>query len=212
MKNKIILPAIFSVVLLLSGCEPLIYTSPEAKQIMKNHKVVAILPFNVTYDLKSTEKLDMNALKQQAKNDGYFIQNQAQAFLLFKMDKYSITFQDIHKTNALLDRAGIPFDSLVFKDRTEIAKVLGVDALFSGDIRTNRIMSDAAAVVIDILTDFWAPTNRVEINSTVYNGEDGKLLWQYNYAVHGGITSSQERMTRRLMQQISWVFPYRVKS
>jgi len=212
MKIKIIVFFLYAGMFLLSGCEPLIYTAKDAKEIMKSHKIVAILPFNVTYDLKSTEKLDMDKIKQQERNDGNFVQNQAYSFLLFKMDKYSITFQDVNKTNALLRNAGITSDSLLIKDKSDIAKVLGVDALFSGDVHTNKIMSEAAAIVIDLLTDFWAPTNRVEINSTVYNGADGKLLWQYNYAIRGGITSSQERMTRRLMQEISWVFPYRVKS
>ncbi len=192
-----------------TACDPLIYLAKDGKEIMKTHKIIAILPFHVDYDLKNGANIDLKTIHEQEKIDGYYVQKQAQGFLLFKMNTFSVEIQEINKTNSILQKENISYDSLPSLDKTFLAKILGVDAILYGDVHTNKVMSEGAAVAIDLLTNFWAPTNRIEVNATIHNGADAKLLWQYNQVQKGGIASTSQGMTRNLMQDIAYHFPYR---
>jgi len=71
-------------------------------------------------------------------------------WFLRKADKYhyTVTFQDINKTNALLKKANIRYEDLGSTDRGAMAKALGVDAVIQDNIRMEKPMSDGAAVAL----------------------------------------------------------------
>lgn len=71
------------------------------------------------------------------------IQSSMYTFLLRKADKYTVSFQDVDKTNILLKKAGIE-DKLDEMTKDEIAKVLGVDAAVSGKFEQEQSKSEPA--------------------------------------------------------------------
>jgi len=56
-------------------------------------------------------------------------------YLLRKADKYSVSFQDVDRTNALLKQKGI-FNQLNEITQDSVCKVLGVDAV----IKSSRLV------------------------------------------------------------------------
>ncbi len=85
----------------------------------------------------------------------------------------------------------------------EIAEILGVDAVISGDYETDKPMSEGASVALGLLVGFWGSTNNALINMSVHNAKDGVLLWNYNKKVRGSLGSSPEDLINVLMRKAS---------
>src|SRR5512139_1695197 len=107
--------------LLLLSCGPKIYTSSNFSSALAKHKTVAILPAEVTMQVRPAEakKMTQEQLDDLATKTGYDIQEKMYGWLLRKSNKYSYTvkFQDVTKTNSLLKQAGISYTDLKTTDR-----------------------------------------------------------------------------------------------
>jgi len=188
------------------------YTHPQFAELSKDHKTVAILPFKVNIDTKNLSKnTTMEMIEKAEQEESLEFQRQLYARFLQRAqeDEYTIGFQDVDQTNALLAKAGITPDSLSMHTRDEIAGVLGVDALISGNIHQARPTSTGMAMAQTLLIGFSGSTQRVDINLTVHNGADGSLLWSYDHSDKGGIANSVEAMTKSLLKKVAGNFPYR---
>src|SRR3954469_5604508 len=92
-----------------------VYSSPKLKIDVPNHKTVAILPFSTTITYKRPPKnYDENAHKAEEKALTTDLQSSMYTFLLRKQGDYTVTFQDVDRTNSLLKQAGVfdKFDEL----------------------------------------------------------------------------------------------------
>jgi hypothetical protein len=109
-----------------------IFESPKLKTEIAKHKTVAILPFEtkITYK-KQPKNFSAEANREQEKSMSKSIQASLYTFLLRKANNYTVTFQDVDKTNILLKKAGV-MDKLDEMTRDELAKILGVDAVLGG--------------------------------------------------------------------------------
>ena len=85
----------------------------------------------------------------------------------------------------------------------ELAEILGVDAIISGNYETDKPMSEGASVALGLLIGFWGSTNNATVNMSVHNAKDGILLWNYNKKVSGSIGSSPDDLINRLMRKAS---------
>jgi len=201
---------ILVLVIFLSGCAS-IYTTPNFDAVKNQHKILAVLPFDVTIEVRRLPKgVTLEMLKEMEKDEAYVIQSEIYRFFLRQVSRnaYTINFQDIDQTNSLLLRAGITFDNIRNYTKEELARVLNVDSLLSGTVHRARPMSEGAAIVTAVLFDWGGVTNKVDVGVAIHNGEDGNLLWKYNHAYSGGIGSSSENLTRALMRHVSKKFPY----
>ena len=127
-----------------------IYEAPNLKEKIKEQKTVAIIPFDVkiTYR-KQPKNFNLEANREQEKAMSSNIQTSMYTFLLRKKDNYTVSFQDVEKTNILLKKAGM-FDKLDQFTRDEIAKVLGVDAVIGGKFEVEQTKTEAGALVTAI--------------------------------------------------------------
>lgn len=188
------------------------YTHPRFAELTRDHEKVAVLPFTVNIDKKNLGKnTTIEMIEQAEQEESLEFQRQLYARLLQRAGEgeYTIEFPDVDQTNALLSKAGISPDSLAGHTRDEIAGVLGVDALISGNIHQARPTSTGMAVAQTLLIGFSGSTQRVDINLTVHNGADGSLLWSYDHTDKGGIANSVEAMTKSLLKKVAGNFPYR---
>ncbi len=188
------------------------YLHPQFAELTKEHKTIAVLPFKVTIDTNKLPKnvtLEMIAKSEQEESTEFQKQLYARFLQRASEDRYTIGFQDVDQTNALLARAGIPLDSLAMHTKDEIAKVLGVDALLSGTVHQAQPTSTGVAMAQTFLFGFSGHTQRVDINMSLHNGADGTLLWSYDHNDKGGITDSVEGMTKSLLKKVAGNFPYR---
>lgn len=201
------------VTLFLTSCGPTIYKSANFDQALSKHKTVAILPAEVTIKLRPNEAKKMTAdqVADLSQKTGLNFQDKMYGWLLRKSDKYhyTVTFQDINKTNALLKKANISYADLASTDRSALAKALGVDAVIQDNIRMEKPMSEGAAVAVGLLVGAWGNTNKVETTINIHDGQSGNLLWKYDYDASGSVGSSTDKLVDALMRNASKKFPYK---
>jgi hypothetical protein len=200
---------------LFVSCGPKIYKSADFDTALGRHKTVAILPADVTTQLRPNQakKLTEEQIADLSQKTGYDIQDKMYGWFLRKSGKfnYTVTFQDVTKTNALLKQAGIDYKDLASKDRSEIAKILGVDAVLQNRSRMEKPMSEGAAVAVGLLVGAWGSTNKVETTINIHDGKSSNLLWKYDYEASGSVGSSTTKLVDALMRNASKKFPYSAK-
>ncbi len=132
--KKILLP-LAALLILLSACGPKIYKSNEFDDVTSKHKIVAILPAEVSISLRpnTTKKMTVEEMEKNRQATGYAIQDKMYSWFLRRSDKfkYTVKFQDVSKTNSLLKEAGITYADLLDKSKENLAKLLGVDAVIN---------------------------------------------------------------------------------
>jgi hypothetical protein len=188
------------------------YVHPQFAELTKGHKTLAVLPFKVAIDkTKLPKNVTLEMIASAEKEEATEFQSQLYARLLQRAQEgeYTVSFQDVDQTNALLARAGISNDSLFMHTKDEVAKVLGVDGLVSGSVHQTQPTSAGMAMAQSFLLGFSGHTSRVDITMLVHNGADGVLLWSYDHTDKGGLANSVEAMVKSLLKKVAGNFPYR---
>jgi hypothetical protein len=185
------------------------YSSPKLKDEIAKHKTVAILPFQASITYKRTPKnYDAEANKNEELSIAKSLQQSMYTYLLRKADKYSVTFQDVDRTNALLKSKGI-FDKLDEITQDSVCKVLGVDAVVKCTYAYEKTASEGGAIVKTVLFgSMGGKTGSGALTMQVYNGNDGELLWRFYKAMDDNVMSSTDQLMERMMRKVSRNFPY----
>jgi hypothetical protein len=169
------------------------------------------LPFSVQIDSKKLPKnVSSEMIRDEEKNTGYSIQNHSYTYFLKEKSKkkYSVDFQDIDKTNALLSKSGISYEQLKDYSKEELCRLLDVDAVISAKVKLEKPMSELGALAVGILFDVWTSTNKVHVSMTIHDKLNSDLLWKYDWEAEGSVGSSSEKLTKSLMKNVSKKFPY----
>lgn len=187
-----------------------IFESPKLKETIKTQKTVAILPFEVKISYRKQPKnFNAEANKSQEESMAKSIQASMYTFLLRKASDYTVTFQDVDKTNILLKKAGV-LGKLDETTKDELAKILGVDAVIGGRFETEQTKSEAGAIASAIIFGgFGGKSGTGTMFLTINNGADGELMWRFFKTMDDSIMSSTDDMVERMMRKISRNFPYK---
>ncbi|MFE3847364.1 hypothetical protein ACFX5D_05210 [Flavobacterium sp. LB3P45] len=148
------------------------------------------------------------ANKEDEKNLGMNMQSGLYTYLLRKSSDYTVSVQDIDKTNALLKKNGI-FEILDEQSSDEIAKILGVDAVIKCSYAYEKTGSEGVAIVKSLLIGFG--TGKVatgELTMQINNAKDGGLLWRFYKQMNEDVMSSPSAMMERMMRKVGRNFPY----
>ena len=207
MKNLLMLFIALSTGLTLQA-QTNLYENPQFDEIAKDHKSIAVVPFKTQVKLRPKQMKDMSGeqLQRIEKAEGEGIQSAMYSWFLKRKkrgDLQNIEVQDPKVTTALLRRNDISYDNITDYTPQELAQILGVDALISGEFETNKPMSEGASIVLGALFGFFGSTNTALMNMSVHNGTDGVLLWNYNKQVRGSIGSNTEDLVNILMRKAS---------
>jgi hypothetical protein len=212
MKNAL---AVSVLTLVVMSCGPKIYKSSNFSTALAKHKTVAILPAEVSMQLRPNEakKITQEQLDETLLKTALDIQEKMQGWFLRRGDKfnYTVTFQDVTKTNSKLKEAGIAYADLKTTDRSKLAKILGVDAVMQDRTSMEKPMSEGAAVAVGVLVGAWGTTNKVQTTINIHDGASGDLLWKYDYEASGSVGSSTTRLVDALMRNATKKFPYSAK-
>jgi hypothetical protein len=213
--NNLLKIFVAATLLTATACGPRIYQSKDLPSAVRTHKTVAILPAQVTVKLRPNEAKRMTAdqLEDLQERTALDIQDKMHGWLLNRSDRfhYSVSFQDVSRTNARLREAGMDVGDLSASDRGEIAKALGVDAVIQSRLVMDKPMSDGAAVAIGLLVGAWGSTNNVQSTINIHDGTSGNLLWKYDYQASGSVGSSTQGLVDALMRNATRHFPYKDK-
>jgi hypothetical protein len=191
-----------------------IYTHPQFDSLAKDHSILAILPFDVTINLKhkQKEKLKDGELENLQKKEGEGVQSAIQTYFLEQKTKkiFKLKFQDISKTNALLAKSNWTIDSMKAKTREEICFLLGVDGIISGTLFTDKPMSEAGSLALAFLSDgwLWGPTNSGKCTINIHETKAGELLWKYEKTLSRSLGSDINSVINAMMRKASKKFPY----
>lgn len=190
-----------------------LYENPDFDEITKSHKIIAILPFISQVKLRPNQMKDMTPehLSKLERSEGEGIQSAMYSWFLQrkkKGDLQSLEIQDPSVTTAMLNKQNIDYATLKNFTPQELANILEVDAIISGEFHTDKPMSEGTAVAIGLVAGFWGSTNSATINMSVHNSKDGVLLWNYNKKVSGTSFSSSEDLVNTLMRKASRRFGY----
>jgi len=185
-----------------------LYENPEFDAIAKTHKIIAIVPFKTQVKLRPKQMKDMNEeqLNRLEKAEGEGIQGAMYSWFLKRKkrgDLQNLEIQDPRITSVMLKKQNIDYENIMDFTPQELAKILEVDAVISGEFETNKPMSEGAAVVLGAIFGVFGSTNSAVINMSVHNAQDGILLWNYNKKVSGSMGSSSEDLINILMRKAS---------
>jgi hypothetical protein len=213
MKRLLLSLSIFA--FFIAGCAPTIYKTKDFTSKTVNHKIVAILPADVIIQLRPKEMKNTSAeqLIRLEEQTGTSIQDRMYSWFLKRSDKfkYTVSFQDISRTNALLLQAGLDYEHIKTKTKDELARLLEVDAVISTKAIMEKPMSDGAAIVVGVLIGSWGSTNQVQTSISINEATKGELVWKYDYVASGSVGSSPDRLVNDLMRNASRKFPYNKK-
>ncbi|WP_456865885.1 hypothetical protein [Galbibacter sp. BG1] len=208
MKKIIIL---YSVLLIsaLGYSQKTIYQSDSFETLSSNHKTVAIIPFEARLELKNKELTDEQLEKLQEK-EGYEVQNALETYFL-KMHQrkdYRIEFQDIQNTNALLSKANIDLMNLDIYTTQDLCEILNVDAIISGDLTLNALISEGVSTDFDFMSFISGTSDYGRIAIKLSDGATGKLLWKYEKVITRKSGKNTYDIIEAMMRKSTRKFPY----
>ena len=191
---RTLLLSAFALLLISCGTNRAVYQSPDFEQKTSRHKAVAILPVRLIQSghvAKNTTEADIKAANEKY---GYVFQESLQSYILNQTQKNKkgqiVSFQSIQKTNALLKDKDLNIEDLYSKQPEEVAQLLGVDAVIMTTMNHNKNFSDgvayglaAARTVANVFSKTIVTTpgvnaSDININCSLYDAADSKLLWK----------------------------------
>lgn len=185
------------------------YSSPKLKEEISKHKTVAILPFSAAITYKRPPKnYDAAANKNEELSVAKNLQQSMYTYLLRKGNDYTVSFQDVDRTNALLKSKGL-IDKLDEITQDSVCKVLGVDAVIKCNYAYEKTASEAGAIVKTLLIGgMGSKTGSGALTMQIYNNTNGDLLWRFYKAMDDDLMSSTDKLMERMMRKVSRNFPY----
>lgn len=186
-----------------------VFQSPNLKTEVPKHKKIAILPFKATISYKRMPKeFDSAANRKEEENLALSMQEGMYTYLLRKSNDFTVSVQDVNRTNALLKQAGI-YDKLDVVMQDSIARLLGVDAIIYCTYKYEKTGSEGGAIAKTIL--LGAGTGKVAsggLTMQLYNGADGELLWRFYKEMNEDVLGSANQVMERMMRKVGRNFPY----
>jgi hypothetical protein len=198
---------------LLPGCGPTIYKAQGFEQLTAGHKTAAILPVVMHFKLKRWQKRETDStwLRQEEEKNGMAIQEKMYNWFLKSGEKYTVSFQNIARTNEILNQAGIKYADIETKSTIELAGLLGVDVVFSASTLVKKPVNVGVVIAQGLL---WGPlgmeNNEAEISITAFDTAQGGVVWRYEFTATRSALMSKDELVNVLMKNIVKKFPYKL--
>lgn len=190
-----------------------IYTNANFKTLAKNHKTLAIMPIKTTLQLRPKE-VEKNGgpagVAVLEKREGLDVQSAIHSYFLKRKESNDLTVdvQDVARTNALLERNAVTYETMASFTPEELAKILNVDGIVSGTFQSTQPMSNGAAIAMGALVGFGGATNTGKTVISINDGKTGELLWKYDKTLSRGFGSNTGSIITTIMRKASRQFPY----
>ncbi|WP_373517611.1 hypothetical protein [Pricia sp.] len=185
-----------------------IYESRKFDDLTEAHTVLAIIPFLTHLDLKN--EISKEELRAREEKEGYAVQNALETYFSRrkKRKKFSVDFQNIKNTNALLAQNDIDYDNIDVHTVKELSAILGVDGIISGNIDLNVLLSDGVDTKFNFLDYFLGDADYGSIGVKISDGKSGKLLWKYEKEINKKSGKNTDDLIDRMMKLAARKFPY----
>ncbi|SHF93804.1 hypothetical protein SAMN03080594_109178 [Arenibacter palladensis] len=206
MKNILII--IFTLSFLGASAQKNIYESEKFDELSQNHSNLAIIPFLTNLELK--DEISNAELKDLEEKEGYAVQDALETYFSKrkKKKKFSVEFQNIKNTNAILKQNGISYDNIDVYSVKELAQILEVDGIISGTLDLNVLLSKGVPTEFSLLDYINGDANYGRIGVKISDGITGKLLWKYEKQINKKSGKNTTDLIDLMMKLASRKFPY----
>ena len=227
--KKNLLPGFIAIfILFLFSCSNKNYTASNFEEKTVNHKVVAILPAEVTFTGKLPKTLSPDAIAKAEERESidfqYALMNSILNHANTKKYITTVNFQDINTTLKILEKNNISVRDSWNKDDNELAKLLGVNSVIRMNIRKQRYMSDEASYGVGVAKQVIYKTGigskvpvpgsvgkTYDIYATCNLLSDNQTLWNDNYKRSTDYDTPANVIVEWITDDFGENFPYKEK-
>ena len=209
MKKILLIASLFFYTDIFSQSERQIFEYPNLKSLISTAKKVAILPFNVSISYEKMPKgMSLEQIKDNEKAESIQMQQEMYTYLVMKSDNYSVSFQEVDRTNYLLKKSGV-FENLDNILSDSLCRILGVDAIIKSNWAYANTGSEAATIASMVLVHVPIMVRGsgrfvMQINSA----KDGETVWRMSKEMREYGLSSANALMERMMLNVGRVFPF----
>ncbi|MEA1785952.1 hypothetical protein U1E44_07605 [Arenibacter sp. GZD96] len=185
-----------------------IYESDKFDELSESHQILAIIPFVTRLELK--DSISQEQLQQLEENEGYTVQNALETYFSQgkKNKRFTVEFQNIKNTNALLAKNNISYDNIDIYTIKELCTLLNVDGIISGNLSLNVLLSKGVPTEFSFMDYIKGDANYGRIGIKVSDGGTGKLLWKYEKEINKKSGKNTYDLITIMMKQATRKFPY----
>ncbi len=229
--KRLILYIGFFFLLLIVACKPPHYISSNFEAITVNHKIIAVLPFEMIYLGKQPENMTEEDWREleRIESEAFQISFLNEILRSTKSGKKPIRVdvQDHRITLDLLQENGIDIKESWYERPERLAELLGVDAVVCGKIEKYRFMSDLASFGIDVANEVintiaylnsWnvvpqgnTTAKQVQASYSLIDKDTGQVLWSIAFTAYADWSREANAIIDDISRQGAKTFPYRIK-
>jgi hypothetical protein len=185
-----------------------VYESSKFDDLSKDHNVLAIIPFFTHLALE--ENITKEESKKLEEKEGYAVQDALETYfgLRKKKKKFTVDFQNIKNTNAILAKKNITYNNIDTYTIKELCEILEVDAIISGNLDINILISKGIPVEFSFMDYILGDANYGRIGIKISDGKTGKLLWKYENEINKKSGRNTADLIDKMMKRLVRKFPY----
>ena len=125
-----------------------------------------------------------------------------------RQDEYTVHIQDIAVTDQMVHAAGLSDSAAARMAGPELAHLLGVDAVMRGSVTRYKKHGAGGQIVTAVLFGY-ASGSEVNAQVAIYDGTDGRMVWQHDIEKAGGMFSSPDALRKSVGRDVAKKFPYK---
>lgn len=185
-----------------------VYESSKFDDLSKDNNVLAIIPFFTHLALE--ENITKEESKKLEEKEGYAVQDALETYfgLGKKKKKFTVDFQNIKNTNAILAKKNITYNNIDTYTIKELCEILEVDAIISGNLDINILISKGIPVEFSFMDYILGDANYGRIGIKISDGKTGKLLWKYENEINKKSGRNTADLIDKMMKRLVRKFPY----
>ena len=207
-RRTAILILVFILVSIKSFGQKNIYESARFESLSQDHKVLAIIPFITHLELE--EELSREERSELEEQEGYEVQNALETYFGrgTKRKKFSVDFQNIQNTNAVLAQNSINYSNIDTYTVKQLCELLEVDGIISGNMDLNILLSEGVPTEFSLMDYIRGDANYGRIGIKISDGASGKLLWKYEKEITKKSGRNTIELIDKMMKKAARRFPY----
>jgi hypothetical protein len=226
MQQIILVAAAFAV----TACASVDYTSQRFQEESRNHRTVAVLPFEMVLDGRLPSELTDQRVAEIEEAESLVFQTALYHSMLDRSGSrrkrpISILIQSPDTTNRILRGAGIDARRSWTIPAEELATILGVDAVVRTTVQKTRLLSDGASFGIEAGTAVFneatgwqfpwlvphglSATSTVWTDATLVDADGGDVLWKVVIERSADWSRPADAVVVDITRALAKRFPYR---
>lgn len=185
-----------------------IYESGKFDKLSEDHNVLAIIPFFTNLELE--ENISGDELKALEEKEGIAVQDALETYFGRgkKRKKFTIEFQNIENTNAILAQNDITYGNIDTYTIKQLSKILKVDGIISGNLDLNILLSEGIPAEFSFIDYILGVADYGRIGIKISDGATGKLLWKYEKEINKKTGKNTDDLIDKMMKGATRKFPY----